>query len=812
MRSRMKAACLWLLLVGVMPMSALAQDSDTTKTEAPPAELKTFSEVLKGDVKTTIGMFNVHQVKEKYYFEIPNDLLGKEMLLVTRFSKTPRGIRHGGEQISENVLTWERVNRKVLLRIMSYSNVLTGDSSLYDALLNSNVPPIYADFNVLAESDDKSSVLVDVTNFAKGDDLGFGMNTPMKTMYTIGAIEPSRSFIQEIVSFPTNIHITSTKTYKTSLPLLSQSNGGRYTFEISNSLVLLPEDPMIPRLEDRRIGYFAQQQTDFGLNEQGIAKTSYIRRWRLEPKDPDAYFSGQLSEPVKPIVFYIDPATPAKWIPYLKKGVEDWQKAFEGAGFKNAILAKDAPTPEEDPSFNVTDTRYSIIRYLASETENAYGPHVADPRTGEILSSHIGWFHNVMNLIRNWYFVQTAATNPEARKRVLDDEVMGELIRYIAAHEVGHSLGLPHNFIASKAFSVDSLRSRTFTDQHGSTPSIMDYARFNYIAQPEDGVRQFMPIMGPYDFYTINWGYRVFPNVEKPQDETPILNRLIEEKADDPIYRYGRQMGFLERQNDPRSQTEDLGDDAVRASTYGIMNLQRIIPNLREWTYQEGDNYDALADRYTRILGQWNLYVGHVQRQVGGIQTDHKSMDQSGEIYTPTPAAEQEAAVRFLNEQVFKTPTWLLDPSVINLVGDEGQMDRLLRNQNSILSRLMHVGNFNRLSEWEVRSEEPTFTVPRLLALLNEGMFDRAVESDPLRRALQRNYVTFLQAHVLSNLDNPAYDAARNSLGMRTFPMNVDHSMHAEVALKELRSLIRNARRGTSGVVKQHYDDLLKRL
>ncbi len=805
----MIAAFVCLMLMSAIPFEGFSQDS--LKTEPPPAQLKSFDEVLKGDVESTIGMFNVHKVKDKYYFEIPNSLLDKEMLMVTRFSKTPRTIKHGGEQIAENVLTWERVDKKIFIRLRTYNNVINGDSSIYEAFLNSNVAPIFADFNVIAESDDKRSVLIDVTSFAKGDEIAFGANAPIKKMYQIGAIEPGKSFINEIVSFPNNIHLTTTKTYKTPNPMMSQSNGGRLTFEISNSIVLLPDNPMIPRLEDRRIGYFAQQQTDFGLNEQGVAKTSYIRRWRLEPQDPAAYFAGQLSEPVKPIVFYIDPATPAKWIPYLKQGVEDWQSAFEKAGFKNAIIAKDAPTREEDSTWSVTDTRYSIIRYLASETENAYGPHVADPRTGEILSSHIGWFHNVMNLIRNWYFVQTAAANPEARKRVLDDEVMGELIRYIAAHEVGHALGLPHNFIASRAYSVDSLRSKTFTDVHGSTPSIMDYARFNYIAQPEDGVQNFSPIIGPYDDYSINWGYRVFPNVSTPQDETPILNRLIEEKGNDPIYRYSKQTGMFERQNDPRAQTEDLGDDVVRASTYGIKNLQRILENLREWSYKEGDNYDAMVDRYETVFGQWRQYVFHVQRTVGGIHQDHKSMDQPGAIYEPVPAEEQIAAVRFLGEQLFKTPSWLLDASIIDLVSDEGELQRITRVQNTVLTRLMHANNFSRLQEWQNRSGEQ-WDVPTLLAMLNAAIFDTDVELDHFRRSLQRTYVQFLQTHLFANVGNTAFDANRTSLGLRTFPIDADYSMFAENALAEIEKTVKSARRSGDRVAKMHYEDLLKRI
>ncbi len=795
----------------VFQSDAIAQDSTKT-VETPKPKIKPFKEVIKPEAKSIVGLFSIHELNDKYYFEIPSSLLGKEMLMVTRLSKTPRGLKNGGEQLSEQVLTWERIGDKVYLRFPSYKNVITKDSTMKEAILHSNVPPIHADFNILALNEEKNSLVIDVTSFIKGDDMAFGLADMMKKLYQIGAIDLGKSFINGVTSYPSNIEINTTKTYKVSGLYPAAESGSRVTLEIHNSIVLLPENPMMARLEDRRIGYFAQQQSDYSVNEQRVQRTSYIRRWRLEPKDPNAYFAGKLSEPIKPIIFYIDPATPAKWIPYLKKGVEDWSKTFEVAGFKNAIMAKDAPTFEEDSTWSINDTRYSVIRYFASETENAYGPHVADPRTGEIISSHIGWYHNVMNLISNWYFTQTGAVNPEARSRELDDEVMGKLIRYIAAHEVGHTLGLPHNFISSNAYSVDSLRSKSFTDKYGTTPSIMDYARFNYIAQPEDNIENLMPQIGPYDEYTINWGYRKYQNIVHPEDELPILNKLIVEKKNDPLFKYSKQLSMFERQNDPRAQMEDLGDNAILAGEYGIKNLQKLIPNLHKWSFKEGDNYDYFANRYNRIYAQWNMYLNHAQSLVGGIYEDHKSMDEEGVIYTPTPADQQIEAINFLHKHIFTTPKWIMEPTIVDNFDGSKFLARISRTQDVALLKLMHVGNFNRINEWHQRTNGKGFSVPQMLAHLGDGLFDTDVELDHFRRSLQRNYIAFLSAYLIENLSDSAFDSERTSLGLRTFPKESDYSLYAKDALLNAKKLIRKAKRNSDKLAKVHYDDLLARI
>lgn len=491
---------------------------------------------------------------DKYYYEIVDSLFGREMLNVTRIAKTADKIGYGGEEINEQVLRWQQKDKKVLLRVVSYNNVASDSLPISESVRNSNFEPILQAFDIKAFGKD-SAVVIEVTLLFTKDVPAFGLDDATRKLYKITSLDEGRTYIESIKSFPINIEARNVLTYKATEPP-SNSQTGAISLEINNSMVLLPKVPMTPRLQDKRVGFFSVSQTDYGLDEQKAMRRTYITRWRLEPKDIEAYKRGELVEPKKQIVYYIDPATPQKWRPYLKQGVEDWNKAFERAGFKNAITAKDAPTKEQDPEWSAEDARYSVIRYFSSDIQNAYGPHVSDPRSGEILESDIGWYHNVMNLLRNWYFIQTAAINPDARGVKFKDEVMGRLIRFVSSHEVGHTLGLPHNFGSSFAYPVDSLRSAKFTSKSGTAPSIMDYARFNYIAQPEDKGVSLMPDVGEYDKYAIMWGYKYLPEARTADAEKAILNKWIIERANNPVYFYGRQTG---NPIDARSQSEDLG-------------------------------------------------------------------------------------------------------------------------------------------------------------------------------------------------------------------------------------------------------------
>ena len=527
-------------------------------------------------------------------------------------------------------------------------------------------------FDIAAYNSDSSTVVIRVNPLFETDVEMIGaMSQSQRKNFGIRGLSKDKSFINGIKSFPKNVEVRHILTY-TGNKLPDNQVTGTMSVELNQSIILLPEDKWFKRLYDDRVGYFSVQQTDYSSDAQRADRKRYITRWRLEPSDWDAYERGELVEPVKPIVYYIDPSTPEKWRPWIKNGVNVWQSAFEKAGFKNAIYAMDAPSQEEDPDWSPEDVRYSVIRYVSTDIQNAMGPHVHDPRTGEIIESDIIWYHNVMNLLRNWYLIQTAAINEEARSVNFDDQVMGRLIQFVAAHEVGHTLGLPHNMGSSVSYPVDSLRSPEFTKRMGTAPSIMDYARFNYVAQPEDGDVGLMPGIGPYDDWSIMFGYKLNRGVDDPDEDAMIVNNWVKERAGDSNLRYGRQQ---RRVIDPSSQTEDLGDDAIYASELGLKNLKRIVPNLIEWSYEEGKNYSQLSEMYNQVIGQFRRYIGHVGNNVGGVYEHYKTADQEEAVYSHVSKAKQERATQFIIDNVLNTPEWLLDKAIIDRISNDESLD-----------------------------------------------------------------------------------------------------------------------------------------
>lgn len=715
-----------------------------TPKPAPPKKgaILEYDKVVTKDVKTDTGLFSVHKKDEDYLFEIPDSLLGREMLMVTRIAKTASGINFGGQKLNTQVLRWEKNDNKILLRIVSHDIVADENLPIHEAVANSNFEPILFAFPIKAFNKDANTTVIDATALFNTDVAAIGFPSRSRTRYKISRLDAARSYIDRISSYPQNIEIRHVKTYVASAAP-SNADVGSISLELSNSMILLPKVPMQRRYFDARVGWFARSQTDYGLDVQKSKTVTYLDRWRLEVKDEDLdkFRRGELVEPKKQIVYYIDRATPEKWVPFIKQGIEDWQVAFEAAGFKNAIIAKTPPTKEEDPEWSPEDVRYSVVRYLASPIPNANGPHVSDPRSGEILESDINWYHNVMSLLQGWYFVQTAAINPEAQRVGFRDEIMGELIKFVSSHEVGHTLGLPHNMGSSSAYPVESLRSAAFTKKYGTAPSIMDYARFNYVAQPGDKDVALMPNIGVYDKYAISWGYRPILNANAIT-EKPTLDAWILEHAGDPLYRFGRQLGV-----DPSAQTEDLGDDAVKASNYGVANLKRIVPNLIKWTAKKGEDYSDLKEMYGHVISQFNRYTGHVAMNVGGIYENNKTADQSGAVYTYVPKERQMNSMNYLVKQVFETPNWLIDKEIIARTEFSGVTERIQGIQTRALGGLLNGSRMVRMIENETLNGSKAYTVVSMMSDIRKGVWSEIYANrsiDTYRRNLQRAHIARL--------------------------------------------------------------------
>ena len=709
-------------------------------------KIKAYKDLITKDAITSKGMITTHKVKDKNYFEITDKILDKEILITSRISGFVKNLNFGGagvESRPQQVIRWEKKDDKILLRSVSFNSIANFEDPIYQSVKNNNFEPVVMVFDIQGYNQDTTGYLIDVEPLFNTDvDMIGALDKNQKKNFEIKNVDSKRSFVKEMNSFPENIIVKHVLTY-TGSNLPDNQITGTLSVEMTQNLVLLPEDKMQPRFYDPRVSYFSIQQTDYSSDDQKASNRRLITRWRLEPKpeDKEKYYQGQMVEPAKPIIYYIDPATPEKWRPYLMQGVNDWQKAFEKAGFKNAIMAKLPPTKEEDPDWSPEDVRYSVIRYVSTDIQNAMGPHVHDPRTGEIIESDIIWYHNVMNLLRTWFFTQTAAINPEARTPKFKEEVMGRLIRFVAAHEVGHTLGLPHNMGSSSAYPVDSLRSPRFTKSMGTAPSIMDYARFNYIAQPGDGDVSLMPEIGPYDIWSIVFGYKLIKDASSPESERAIINQWIKEKASNPIYRFGRQRGLA---TDPHAQTEDLGDNSILASEYGIKNLKRIVPELITWTAEDTKTFEELKEFYNAVVAQYNRYIGHVTANVGGVHENYKTYDEGSVVYTHTDKARQKSAVKFLNDELFHTPIWLGNTEVLRRIEEVGFSERVRGMQERALGQLFGKERLQRVQENEALNMQNAYSLAELLDDLTRSIFQEISTKRPVdmyRRNLQRVYL-----------------------------------------------------------------------
>ncbi|MEH6682260.1 MAG: zinc-dependent metalloprotease [Sediminicola sp.] len=815
---------MFLLLCLAMGVSNLghAQIFKKKKTEKSPEtqekkdDIQPYAKVITKEAKTDKGLFQIHTVGAKHFYEIPDSLFNREMLMVSRISKTATGIGFGGGKINTQVLRWEKKPTKVLLRVVSHDIVAADSLPVHEAVVNSNFEPVLYSFDIKALKKDSldPATVIEVDALFEKDVNAFGMPDSYRKKYKVSRLDEGRSYIESLNSYPLNIEARHVKTYLASEPPSNESLGS-ISIEINNSMVLLPKVPMQRRYFDERVGWFTSSQVDYGLAAQKSKSLQYLDRWRLEVKEEDLekFKKGELVVPKKQIVYYVDRATPKQWVPYIKQGIEDWQLAFEAAGFKNAIVAKDPPTASEDPEWSPEDVRYSVVRYLASPIPNANGPHVSDPRSGEILESDINWYHNVMTLLQNWYFVQTAAIDPDARNVQFKEEVMGRLIRFVSSHEVGHTLGLPHNMGSSVAYPVDSLRSRSFTQKYGTAPSIMDYARFNYIAQPEDEGVALMPSIGTYDKYAIEWGYRPILN-KGAEAEKPVLDEWILQHAGDPNYRFGHQQaGDVV---DPSSQTEDLGDNAIKASAYGIENLKRIVPNLITWTAEDGKNYDDLDQLYGQVLAQYNRYMGHVSNNIGGVYEHYKTYDQKGAVYVPVDKQHQKNCLDFVVDQLFKTPEWLLEENIFNKIEYSGSIERIRATQTRTLNNILSLGRMARMIENSTLNGESAYSLLDMMESLRKGIWTELYSGqkiDTYRRNLQKAHIDRL-AFLMTAPDEakkPDYGGYQKST-----VVNASQSDIRSIARAELNILKRTIQSGigrtSADMDKYHLQDVLERI
>jgi hypothetical protein len=799
-----------------LPDSKVPQ-AQAKQEAAPPSptqepEPKPYSKVVTADFKSQIGLYKVHTYKGKVLFEIPTSELGKDLLLVVSIEKSPAGSSNFGTSVTDMVVRWDKLDNKVLLRAVSFANIADPNDPISRAVDAINAPIIMMAFPVEAIAPDGAPV-IDTTKFFLSD----VNEIPVKNIFKGLALDASRSFLGKVRSFPININVEATQTFNPKPPTLPPGLPPQYadmlppspspTVVVYYSFVELPEKPMMGRLQDGRVGYFTHDHTNYSRPEHEAVTRKLIARWRLEKKNPDA----AKSEPVKPIIFYVDPATPKKWVPYVKKGIEAWLPAFEEAGFINGIQAKEAPTPQEDPDWSVDDARYSVICWIPSTIANAMGPHVSDPRSGEILEADVIVWHNVQQLINDWYWVQSGPLDPRCKTLPLSDDIIGKLLTFVIAHEVGHSLGLPHNFKASATYPIEKIRDKEWVKKNSHVPSIMDYSRFNYVAQPEDGIDpdDLIPKLGPYDIFSIKWGYTPLPGAKTPDEEKPILNEMCRVQETTPWLRFSTEGS---RGSDPGEETEAVGDiDAVTATGLGIKNLKRIVDMLPGAVLRPGESYEKLDHMYGVIWSQFGLELGHVANIVGGYDSEPKVGPGPGVRFVPLGMERQQGAVRFLNESIFKTPLWLFPTEILRKIEPSSGQARLSDLQNQVLHSLFQPVRIERLQEHQAILGEKAYTIVQLLGDLREGIFAElrspaGIKIDPYRRNLQRSYIEILGDHLVK----PAAAAPVFAFGEELPSIKNDDSRGAiRAELKSLRTqLTAKAIQAADKTTRNHLEDL----
>jgi hypothetical protein len=756
------------------------------------AQVQDYRAVVPSTAETASGLFDVHRVDERLLFEIPDSLLGRDMAVMSRYARTQDGLAEGGARMAPNmVVRWERRGDRVFLRAVSHATTAEEGSPLALAVENSNFPPVLQAFPVKAVG--QGSSVIDVTDLYLGDVSSFSLPRAQRTRLAVRSYDRDRSWLEWARSFPINVELRVVRTYAADQPP-SNPRGGSLSFEVNHSMVLLPAEPMMPRLWDERVGFISMARTDYSSEFQGVRPDRYIIRYRLEPSDPEAWARGELVEPVKPWVWYIDPATPEKWVPYFIAGVEEWNSAFELAGFRNAIQARRAPTPEEDPEFSLLDARYSVIRYVATPTRSANsGGDVIDPRSGEVIRAHTNQYHGLDERLRWWLVSQLAAANPGFRTSRLSDEDLGEALRYVVSHETAHSVGLPHNQRANFVFPIDSIRNPDFVDRMGHSGSSVGRTRYNYAAQPGDGVAPERRI-GEWDRFAVLWGYRPIPGAVTPRDELPTLNQWIVERSHLPWFRFASAQFGMDVEWDPYRMTEGISDDPVEAASLGMSNLRIATAHLMDWILEPGDDYYELETHYLQSLTQWNRYAEHAAAAVGGSWTHHKRFGEEGPVYTPIEPDYQRKAMRFIDEHVLATPTWALDPDLLRRLEHAGAVERIRAYQELAVQRLLNHARLARMIEHEAFLGDATYRPADMLddtrsMVWREVAQRRAV--DTYRRNLQRAYLD--QAHYLLHDAESSHWSPPASGNLRV-GRNDDPPLNADLHIgqSDIRPLIRD--------------------
>lgn len=778
--------------------------TDTTKVEKEDVKSKAkkepketeYQKIIKKGGTVTDGLFRVRHIEDKYYFEVPDSMLGRYILCVTRFTAVPQNFgQFAGEEITHSTIYFEkRDTSQIMIRQYVLSHLADNGDNISRTLEQSTVDPIVQAFKVIGQNEEKDASLIEVTSLFNSDNNLMSFSNTDKTTLKVGGLMKDRTFIDTIKVFPTNIEVATTRTYGSSPARSEASRTGTITMAFNTSMVLLPKEPMRKRLWDDRVGYFVNSYVRFSDAQHKTEHESFISRYRLVPKNKKKYLRGELTEPEKQIVYYIDPATPKKWIPYLIQGINDWNVAFEAAGFKNAITAK--VLPEDDPNVSMEDARYSVLRYLPSETENAYGPRIVDPRSGEIIEAHICWFHNVMNLLTKWYMVQCGAVDKRAQTMKFDDKLMGELIRFVSSHEVGHSLGLRHNMGASFATPVEKLRDKAWVEKNGHTASIMDYARFNYVAQPEDNIspKGLFPRINDYDKWAIKWGYQWRPEFK---DEYEEKEKLMTETTN--ILKGNPRLWFggEGRNEDPRAQTEDLSDNNVKASEYGIKNLKRVMQHLPQWTKEENDQYDDLVEMYKAVTDQFNRYMNHVAKNIGGRYINNMP---GMEPYAPVPAARQREALQYLGRNIFEAPEWLYPANILSKSGaDAGTTQQ--QQQTNLLTRLMTPLMLSNISTSDYAVNQ---YLDDLFAQVWTAPKSSSSFQQKARRQLQRSYV-----QNLNSLLNPSEADLKGAMSRN---YNSDAMLYVLQNLQKVETYCQQQMKASEGINALHFEDLLREI